>query len=181
MSERCQQRHQRPSCSERQQRCISTQLNLIANQLPEVNQDFLNLARSQLEAFNKLQRSNQSAQPSQSYRSRSPPPSRPHPPSQRTVPAPPLLLILTPLHAPDPLPRTCITGSDLTSLLRPHVLRPRPPRTALSPLRSLSSLTHCRTPPTAHPPRLYLVGTHTSVTVSQPEVPIRSTPTSPAE
>jgi len=69
--------HQRPSRSERQQRRISTQLNLIANQLPEVNQDFLNLARSQLEAFNELQRSHQSAQPSQRCHSRSPAPARP--------------------------------------------------------------------------------------------------------
>jgi len=86
MSERRQERHQRPSRSERhqrssrserQQRRISTQLNLIANQLPEVNQDFLNLARSQLEAFNELQRSHQSAQPSQSCRSLSPAPTTP--------------------------------------------------------------------------------------------------------
>jgi len=65
--------HPRPSRSERQQRRVSTQLNLSANQLPEVNQDFLNLARSQLEAFNELQRSQQFVQPSRSHRSRSPP------------------------------------------------------------------------------------------------------------
>ena len=82
MSERHQQRHQRLSRSECQQRRVSTQLNLIANQLREVNQDFLNLARSQLEAFNELQQSHQSAQPSLHSRSRSPPPSCPHPPSQ---------------------------------------------------------------------------------------------------
>ena len=70
----CSERHQRPSYSKRQQRRISTQLNFIANQLPEVNQDFLNLARSQLEVFNELQRSHQSAQPSQRSRSRSPAP-----------------------------------------------------------------------------------------------------------
>jgi len=44
MSERRPEHHQRPSRSERQQRRVSTQLNLIANQLPEFNQDFLNLA-----------------------------------------------------------------------------------------------------------------------------------------
>jgi len=78
MSESRQERHQRPSHSECQQRRISTQLNLIANQLPEVNQDFLNLARSQLEAFNELQQSHQSAQTSQRCRSRSPAPTTPH-------------------------------------------------------------------------------------------------------
>jgi len=77
------ERHPRPSRSERQQRCVSTQVNLIANQLPEVNQDFLNLAQSQLEAFNELQQSHQSVQPSRNHRSRSPPSSCPHPPSQR--------------------------------------------------------------------------------------------------
>jgi len=87
MTERRQVRHPRPSRSERQQRCVSTQLNLLANNLPEVNQDFLNLARSQLETFNELQRSRQLTQPSHSRspihtrfrsptpkRSRSPPP-----------------------------------------------------------------------------------------------------------
>jgi len=98
MSERHQERHQRPSRSERQRRRISTQVNLIANQLPEVNQDFLNLARSHLEAFNELQRSCQLTQPSRSRspvhtRSRSPTPthSRSPPPytnyRQRTPPA----------------------------------------------------------------------------------------------
>jgi len=53
---RQQQRRPRPSRSEREQRRTSTQVNLLANRLPQVNQDFLNLARTQLEAFNQLQR-----------------------------------------------------------------------------------------------------------------------------
>jgi len=59
MSEQCkrqQQYHPRPSRSEREQRRISTQVNQLANRLLQVNQDFLNLARMQLEAFNTLQR-----------------------------------------------------------------------------------------------------------------------------
>jgi len=89
MSGRRQERHSRPSCSERQQRRVSTQLNLLANHLPEVNQDFLNLARTQLDTFNELQRSHQSAHPLHRSRSRSPAPYRPHPPPQRSQSPPP--------------------------------------------------------------------------------------------
>jgi hypothetical protein len=74
MSEQRQRRHPRPSRSEREQRRITTQVNLVANQLPQVNQDFLNLARTQLEAFNQLQR--EGRQQPQISRSRSPSPQR---------------------------------------------------------------------------------------------------------
>jgi len=72
MTGRRQERHCRPSRSERQQRRVSTQLNLLANHLPEVNQDFLNLARTQLDAFNELQRGRQPARFPTRSRSRSP-------------------------------------------------------------------------------------------------------------
>ena len=72
MTGRRQERHYRPSRSECQQRRVSTQLNLLANHLPEVNQDFLNLARTQLDAFNELQRGRQPAHFPTRSRSRSP-------------------------------------------------------------------------------------------------------------
>ena len=98
------ERHPRPSRTERQQRHVSTQVNLIANQLPEVNQDFLNLMRSQLEAFNELQRSHQSVQPSRNHRSHSPPSFRPHPPSQRYRSRSPPPSCPTPPSRPQSLP-----------------------------------------------------------------------------
>jgi len=55
MSDQSRHRHLRPSQHERNLRCVSTHLNLTANRLESVNQDFLNLARSQLQAFNSLQ------------------------------------------------------------------------------------------------------------------------------
>jgi len=72
-----QQRCPRPSHSERELRCTSTQVNLLANRLPQVNQDFLNLARSQLDAFNQLQREGRE-------QSRVPPPSVTEPYASRT-------------------------------------------------------------------------------------------------
>ena len=92
-----------------------------------------------------------------------------NPPSLHNVPVPvpPLL------PAPDLLPPTRATGSGLTSFLPLPVLGLLPPRTALPPPNRHSSLIHCQTPPTAHPPCRYLVGTPTSATVSQHEVPIR--------
>jgi len=75
-----QPRRPRPSRSEREQRCISTQVNQLANRLPQVNQDFLNLARTQLEAFNSLQRESRNSYTSPQEplpsRSRSPSPPR---------------------------------------------------------------------------------------------------------
>jgi len=75
-----QPRRPRPSRSEREQRRTSTQVNQLANQLPQVNQDFLNLARTQLEAFNSLQRESRNSYTSPQEplpaRSRSPSPPR---------------------------------------------------------------------------------------------------------
>jgi len=56
MSSRSRQRRPRPTQQERDQRRTSTQVNQLANRLPQVNQDFLDLARTQLQAFNSLQR-----------------------------------------------------------------------------------------------------------------------------
>jgi len=125
------ERHPHPSRSERQQRRVSTQMNLIANQLPEVNQDFLNLAQSQLEAFNELQRSYQSVQPSRNHRSRSPPSSRPHLPSQRYCSRSP--------------PPSCPTPPSRPQSPPPYTYyrqRPRQPSPAARP----------RTPPTPYRP-----------------------------
>jgi len=56
MSDQSRHRHPRPSQHERNLRRVSTHLNLTANRLESVNQDFLDLVRSQLQAFNYLQR-----------------------------------------------------------------------------------------------------------------------------
>ena len=75
-----QPRRPRPSRSEREQRRISTQVNQLANRLLQVNQDFLNLARTQLEAFNSLQQESRNSYTSPQEplpsRSRSPSPPR---------------------------------------------------------------------------------------------------------
>ena len=81
-----QQRRPRPSLSEREQRRISTQVNQLANWLPQVNQDFLNLARTQLGAFNSLQRESRANYTSAREQLPSSSPERPKEEDSETLP-----------------------------------------------------------------------------------------------
>jgi len=56
MNDRSRQCQPRPTQQQRDQRRVATQVNQLANRLPQVNQDFLDLAQAQLQAFNSLQR-----------------------------------------------------------------------------------------------------------------------------